>query len=237
MQIEKAQGSHLDPKAPILVHTDLTVVDDRLARLHPSLHRSMGLRHRGTDSLKTLLVQNFVTGSSCLINRPLAELALPIPESCIMVDWWLALCAASAGGIEFETRPTVLYRQHGANAIGARPLGQAIRGTLRRAFRRAHHDSSEFVATLVQAEALESRLRERESQAGGPSTIRSSRKFVSDYLDIYRRGSTRIGRVWRLSRSGVRRQHPILDATLKLKLLTQDIRIPPRSNSANAPRP
>jgi hypothetical protein len=36
-----------------------------------------------------------------------------------MHDWWLALLASSFGRIGFVARPTVLYRQHGRNTVGA----------------------------------------------------------------------------------------------------------------------
>uniref|UniRef100_A0A7C2GJC1 Uncharacterized protein n=1 Tax=Thermus islandicus TaxID=540988 RepID=A0A7C2GJC1_9DEIN len=36
-----------------------------------------------------------------------------------MHDWWLALVAAAFGRIVPLGEPTVLYRQHGSNAVGA----------------------------------------------------------------------------------------------------------------------
>ena len=36
-----------------------------------------------------------------------------------MHDWWMALAAACFGKIEFIKEPTILYRQHGNNVVGA----------------------------------------------------------------------------------------------------------------------
>lgn len=36
-----------------------------------------------------------------------------------MHDWWMALAASCFGRIEFISEPTILYRQHGNNVVGA----------------------------------------------------------------------------------------------------------------------
>ena len=42
------------------------------------------------------------------------------PPSAILHDWWSYLVVAAAGGRVFaDPEPTVLYRQHGHNAVGA----------------------------------------------------------------------------------------------------------------------
>ena len=112
------------PGVPVLVHSDLTVVDRRLRILHHSHSRCTGL-HRdrlADDPLRILLASNFVTGCTCLLNRPLLEAALPIPSCAVIHDWWIALCAAAMGEIRYLSRQTVLYRQHGGNIVGAQSM-------------------------------------------------------------------------------------------------------------------
>ena len=38
-----------------------------------------------------------------------------------MHDWWLALAAAGLGKLVWVPQSTILYRQHGANTLGANP--------------------------------------------------------------------------------------------------------------------
>jgi hypothetical protein len=69
-----------------------------------------------------LLSRNVVTGCASMVNRRLAEIALPFPRTALMHDWWCALIAGF-GQICRVDMPLVLYRQHGCNAIGARRGG------------------------------------------------------------------------------------------------------------------
>lgn len=108
---------------PILVHTDLTVVDQNLNLIHPSFRQYQNLDPHPQKLLPRLLVQNFVTGCTMLINKPLKDLITPIPPEAIMHDWWIALTAAALGKITYIPEPTVLYRQHQQNSIGARKWG------------------------------------------------------------------------------------------------------------------
>lgn len=117
-KLEFAHGK----ESPLLVHTDLRVVDSTLQLISDSLWRYQTTNPDAT-SLNRLLVQNVATGCTVMINRALRELALPIPEEARMHDWWLALVAAVFGHIGHLSQPTILYRQHGRNDSGAAPMG------------------------------------------------------------------------------------------------------------------
>lgn len=104
---------------PILVHTDLRVVDNTLNTLHASYLRFEHLTRNPNNPLKTLLINNYVTGCTIGMNRSLLKLTTPIPDDAYMHDWWCALCAATNGKIGFITEPTILYRQHAHNSIGS----------------------------------------------------------------------------------------------------------------------
>jgi len=106
--------------APLLVFTDLTVVDEALHLVHPSFWRQAILNPQDIHRLRTMLGQNVVTGCTALMNRALVELALPMPAEVPMHDRWIALLATAFGHAAVLRRPTVLYRQHGGNVIGAR---------------------------------------------------------------------------------------------------------------------
>ncbi|MEI8365031.1 MAG: glycosyltransferase family 2 protein [Parachlamydiaceae bacterium] len=111
-------ASRLNP--PLLVHTDLTVVDQHLQVIAPSFWRHTRINAARTNTLNRLLVQPVVTGCTVMMNRSLLNLVLPIPEICVMHDSWIALVAAAFGHVEALPDQTVFYRQHGKNAIGAK---------------------------------------------------------------------------------------------------------------------
>ena len=104
---------------PVLIHTDLSVIDAQEKLISDSFINYQGLeidRNRFTH----LVLSNLVTGCTSLFNEELALKALPIPEKAIMHDWWLALIASAFGRVVFLDLPLVRYRQHGNNTIGAK---------------------------------------------------------------------------------------------------------------------
>lgn len=113
---EKIYGKN----TPLLIHTDLSVVDKHLHLLNSSFWNYSKLRPHAAHSLNRLLAHNVVTGCTMLINRSLLEQATPIPQEAIMHDWWIALVASAFGHIDALAKPTMLYRQHGKNDIGAK---------------------------------------------------------------------------------------------------------------------
>jgi len=107
-----------NPNMPLLVHTDLKVVNTNLDILSNSYWSYQGIQP-SYATVNRLLVQNVITGCTTMINRQLSNLALPIPNEVIMHDWWLGLVASSFGQIHHISTPTVLYRQHDNNDTGA----------------------------------------------------------------------------------------------------------------------
>jgi len=107
------------PKLPILIHTDLTIVDDQLNIIADSMFQFQRLPTE-VNFLEQLLVRNNVTGCTMMINKTALECAQPISSKAMMHDWWIALKVTSHGGkIRFLDKPTILYRQHGNNGVGA----------------------------------------------------------------------------------------------------------------------
>ena len=114
-QIEQRFGKDL----PLLVYTDLKVVDEKLNEIHPSFHKCMNLR---TDSvLNYELIQNQVTGCTVMFNRVLKNYmnVLKNVEHIVMHDHWLALIALVFGKMSYLNQATMDYRQHGNNVVGA----------------------------------------------------------------------------------------------------------------------
>ncbi len=105
---------------PILVATDLEVVDQKLSPVSDSLWKYQKLSPEKGETLKGLLVQNHNTGCTFLMNRSLVKAASPIGDGAIMHDWWLTLIAAANGKVINMPQSLVLYRQHGENVLGAK---------------------------------------------------------------------------------------------------------------------
>ena len=121
--LQQAENS-VSETTPLLVHSDLIVVDHQLSLLSPSLWTYQHLNPLKMHSFKRLLLQNYVTGCTCLLNRALLEKALPVPDAAVMHDWWLALIAMDEGEIINMREPTVKYRQHAHNDTGAKQWGR-----------------------------------------------------------------------------------------------------------------
>jgi len=117
------QEEKLGKDVPILIHSDLMVVDQNMKVLSASFWKYQKLNPEKMNNIETLLVQNYVTGCTCLLNRKLIDIAVPIRKDAIMHDWWLAIIAVSNGSIIDISEPTIYYRQHNSNDVGAKAWG------------------------------------------------------------------------------------------------------------------
>ena len=106
------------PGTPILVFSDLQIVDENLNLIYPSLMHYSNLRPDRL-SLSQLLVQNVPQGNTMLLNSALRRLVHPIPAKAVMHDSWIALTATAFGHICYLDETTILYRQHNCNVFGA----------------------------------------------------------------------------------------------------------------------
>jgi glycosyltransferase involved in cell wall biosynthesis len=104
---------------PVLVHSDLEVVDQNLDNVADSLITYQGLEIE-RNRFPHLVVSNLVTGCTALFNEALLDAALPVPKNAVMHDWWFAMTATAFGELVFIPSPLVRYRQHGRNTIGAK---------------------------------------------------------------------------------------------------------------------
>lgn len=108
---------------PILVHTDLRVVDSTLHEISPSFFEYSHLK-KGRYKLNEILIQNVVSGCTLMMNGKLASLVSRgvNPNHLLMHDHWIALVAAFFGRIAFLDEPTLRYRQHEDNSCGVKPM-------------------------------------------------------------------------------------------------------------------
>lgn len=141
----------LGKQHPILVHSDMEVVDRQLGQLAPGFFKYQHM-NPGRTGLSEILVENPVTGGALLMNRAMLELAAPMPEFCWMHDWWIALTASCFGTISWVREPLYQYRQHGTNTLGAKATGSA--GDLRERMARGGQVAENYRRMMWQARAF-----------------------------------------------------------------------------------
>jgi glycosyltransferase involved in cell wall biosynthesis len=104
---------------PVLIHSDLRVVDQDGAEMAPSFVAYQGLKAE-RHSFSAQLISNTLTGCTALMNRPLLALSTPVHPESIMHDWWISLVASAFGRRFFVPESLIDYRQHANNTIGAK---------------------------------------------------------------------------------------------------------------------
>lgn len=109
-------------KTPLLIHTDLEVVNESLNHIAPSMWALQKINGQNRTQLNQILIQNCITGCTMLINRALASTAGELPGGILMHDWYFGILAAAFGKIIPIPEPLVKYRQHGSNVVGSKKL-------------------------------------------------------------------------------------------------------------------
>jgi glycosyltransferase involved in cell wall biosynthesis len=107
------------PDIPFLVYTDMKVADKDLNIIADSYWEHQACTPKSGRQFNRLLVSNVVIGCTSMMNRDLRDLLLPLPQEALMHDWWAGLVAAALGKSDFVGEPTMFYRQHGRNVVGA----------------------------------------------------------------------------------------------------------------------
>ncbi|HHU4051552.1 TPA: glycosyltransferase family 2 protein [Raoultella ornithinolytica] len=112
---------------PILLHSDVTLVDAELNLLNASMMNAQKIISQ--PSFAELLVSNSITGCAMAVNRPLLNTLTTLSDDrVVMHDWYLALIAKYFGILDLIPGSFVLYRQHGGNQVGSKIYG--IRGKI-----------------------------------------------------------------------------------------------------------
>ena len=136
---------------PVLIHTDLKVVDEHLDILGDSFIEYRALNPQIQD-INHLLAQNNVTGCTMLWNKELNKRIDLKVDGIAMHDWWIAVVAALLGRIEFVENATVLYRQHTDNVVGATKVNSM--GFIVKRLRKISHVLMTIQSSVEQAGVL-----------------------------------------------------------------------------------
>jgi hypothetical protein len=109
----------------LMLHSDARLVDGDGKSIDCGLFEALEVSRdelsavHGGQAFDVLLRRNIVTGAAMAVRRRVFEAGLEVPQGWIH-DEWLAIVAATSGEVDCLEEPTIDYRQHGANQIGAR---------------------------------------------------------------------------------------------------------------------
>ena len=121
-------------ETPILVHSDLEIVDENLNSQNKKMSELTGISEAikyakeeskylytisTKESFSRYLVENSITGNTVIINKALLDI-YKRPKVSFMHDWWLGMIAFTFGKVGYLNECLVKYRQHESNELGAK---------------------------------------------------------------------------------------------------------------------
>jgi glycosyltransferase involved in cell wall biosynthesis len=106
---------------PIVVFSDVHIVAQDLTLIASSGWQFLRNGPQFSESLDLLASRNCILGCAMMVNRASISVSSPIPPQAVMHDWWIGLCTLKhKGQLISIAKPTVLYRQHEMNVVGAK---------------------------------------------------------------------------------------------------------------------
>ena len=112
---EKSSGN-----MPLLVFTDLIVVDEDLKIIKRSFYADNNINPLNNLDARYLLWRSTVYGCTVMFNKALYEVAMPFATEVTMHDQWFALRASLTGRVLYLDKSYIYYRQHANNVVGGR---------------------------------------------------------------------------------------------------------------------
>lgn len=213
-ELETAHGVD----APLFVFSDLAVAAEDLSIIDPSFLSYAGLDPDRTQ-LACLLTQNLAAGCTVVANRSLYHDALRLPtdvSAVTMHDWWLMLTASALGHIGFVDQPTMLYRQHAHNSVGAEQ--ESALGVIKR----LGSYTERLVPTSAQLDTVDARLAQAGAFAAAYSDVLSAsdRRLCEEFAALLER--TPMERIHWCHTHGVLNATPLMQLGMDWELLLYD---------------
>lgn len=118
LAIQRAENE-LDTSVPMLVCTDLEIVDSDLKTISPSFWKDRKDSPTILRDFEKLIAHSVITGNTMMLNRSAANIAIPIRTDFFLYDQWISIKVARFGKIIFLDEPLVKYRQHDSNVLGS----------------------------------------------------------------------------------------------------------------------
>jgi hypothetical protein len=121
-QMVKAEAS-FGIETPIMVYTDLKVVDLQLNPISDSLFKYSRRNPYIEGKISKLIMAAVTYGCTVMINKKLKSLCKGFLQGIYSHDWWLSMIAVTFGKLIFLDTPTILYRRHYTNKSGLQKFG------------------------------------------------------------------------------------------------------------------
>jgi rhamnosyltransferase len=129
-KVEDTYKKLVDEKAD-LVFTDLEVVDENLNTISKSFNRLKNIYRKITkfEDIRRVYLYNVVTGCTMLSKSKYIKDILPLPNNKdILYDHYIPLVVYLRGGkVVYLDKPTIKYRQHLNNQVGAKKYTSSLR--------------------------------------------------------------------------------------------------------------
>ena len=118
---EMKHQESLFPQKPIVIHTDLHIVNEKLTVTYNSMWKYSGIFPQYIKTFNDAGGHTTIaTGCTMFFNQKAKECCARPSTKTIMHDCWLCLCTLRQGGTIYGiNKQLVLYRQHGNNCLGS----------------------------------------------------------------------------------------------------------------------
>ena len=113
-----------NPGLPVMIHTDLTLVDANLMPIYESFWKWRKFHVDLNRKFNYAALGNVFTGCTMMINHEAKQVSFPMSVHAHMHDEWIGLMVAKHGVVDNVKEQTILYRQHGTNVCA---IGQKTR--------------------------------------------------------------------------------------------------------------
>jgi glycosyltransferase involved in cell wall biosynthesis len=127
-KIERFMPEFERRKELMVLHSDARLVDGDGNDMRCGLFEALEVTREELDAIhagrafEVLVRRNMVTGATMAVRRKVFEQAPVVPRGWIH-DEWLAMIATFMGTVDCLEAPSIDYRQHGGNQVGARRRG------------------------------------------------------------------------------------------------------------------
>ena len=114
-------------KQPIIVHTDLSISDEKLNITTNSYWEETNTNPENFKTFNKLGICSVVAGATMFFNDAVKKVTFPVPKDGPFFDQWMALQVSKNGKIYTIHEPTIVYRQIGTNlAAVAKPENDTL---------------------------------------------------------------------------------------------------------------